>query len=125
MLELFYHHKEEFHKGGFCIFRIFIFCRKLSNQFSRYIKIVASITNFILSSLISDNYVIQRGSISYQTWPPPPPEDPCQPTPGPPPPPGRVLCTFLVTIPRAGPSLNRIPFHRQLSMEKSLYIHVC
>ena len=69
MLELFYLHKGEFHKGGFCIFRTFIFCRKFSNYFNRYIKIVTSITNFILLSLISDSYVIQRGSISYQTDP--------------------------------------------------------
>ena len=45
-------HKEEFHKGEFCIFRIFILCSKLSTWLNRYIKIVASITNFILSSLI-------------------------------------------------------------------------
>ena len=63
---------------------------------------------FILSSLISDSYVIQGGSISYQTNPFPPPLTPPSPRPPtspttprplqPPLPPGRVLCTVLVTI---------------------------
>ena len=58
----------------------------------------ASIINFILSSLISDSYVIQRGSISYQKDPPPYTPTLYHPTT-----PGRILCIALVTIPSAGP----------------------
>ena len=95
-------------KEGFAFFRIFTFCSKLSNLLNRYIK--KSITNFIVSSLISDSYVIHRGSISYQTDPPPPYPLPL-PLPLPSPPlPSRVLCTVLVTIPWAGPH-SHIKFH--------------
>ena len=80
---------------------------------------------FILSSLISDSYVLQRGSISYQTEPPTPPiprlepHHPLQPYTHPDS--GRVLCTVLVTIPWAGPP-SLIEFHSRDN--KEIYIRV-
>ena len=42
-------------------------------NFYRYIKIVASITNFVFSSLISDSYVIHRGHFHIKQLLDPPP----------------------------------------------------
>ena len=94
MLELISLYKKEFHEGGFCIFRIFIFCSKFLNYFNKYIKIVASIANFVLSSFISP---------SPPPGPPPPPVPPYPPTLWVPTTPWQSFVYSFFTVPWAGP----------------------